>query len=162
MHPLRKLATLSIREWRYLLHAQLVLLWAQLLVWIRPLGGLVDSTPLAASGAAGGMAAPPPAAASAAHASAVGELPRQLALGVSRAAAYGVFRPLCLVRSVALSRLLDRYGVHGSRIRVGVRWVNGQFTAHAWVEYQGEVLGDDVAHVSGFADLSEVRVLKWS
>ena len=166
--PARKLATLSAAQWRYLLHAQGALLWAQALVWVRPLGRLVDSSsagavaPTAAGGrpqAAGGRpqaddgGGPPPP---------VGELPRQLALGVRRAAAYGVFRPLCLVRSVALSRMLEHYGIHGSRIRVGVRWADGQFAAHAWVEYHGQVLGDDEEHVSRFADLSEVRVLKWS
>jgi hypothetical protein len=81
---------------------------------------------------------------------------------VRRAAAYGLFRPLCLVRSVALNRMLDQYGFHGSRIRVGVRLVDGKFAAHAWVEYEGQVLGDDVEHVRGFEELSDVRLLKWS
>lgn len=158
LHPTAKLATLSLSQWRHLFHAQFALLAAQALVWMRPLGRLVDSAPsdpLAGSSAASvgevSAAATPP----------LGDLPVQLALGVRRAAAYGVFRPLCLVRSVALNRMLERHGIHGSRIRVGVRLVDGSFAAHAWVEYQGHVLGDEVEHVSNFADLSDVRVMKW-
>jgi hypothetical protein len=164
LHPGRKLATLGVAEWRYLLHAQFALLWAQGLVWLRPLGRLVDSTPASAANAAAtaGEAGVPAERAPAVGAAPVPEVPRQLALGVRRAAAYGVFRPLCLARSVALNRLLDRYGYPGSRIRVGVRWVDGKFAAHAWVEYQGQILGDDVEHVNRFADLGDVRVLKWS
>lgn len=164
----RKVAALRVREWRYLLHAQFALLWAQTLVWRRPLGGLVDSAPSVAPSAG---EAPGGAATNAESTDPTGrrpaaiapdEMPRQLALAIRRAAAYGVFRPLCLVRSVALHRMLEFYGFPGGRIRVGVRWVGGKFAAHAWVEYEGQVLGDDVEHVNRFADLSEVRVLKWS
>jgi hypothetical protein len=171
LHSARKLATLPIAEWRYLLHAQFNLLWAQALVWVRPLGGLVDSSeapgaPAVKGGArAEGVGVPAAGGTGAAAVPAsmpADALPRHLALGVRRAAAYGVFRPLCLVRSVALNRMLDQYGFHGSRIRVGVRLVDGKFAAHAWVEYEGQVLGDDLEHVSGFAELSDVRLLKWS
>ena len=166
-HLTRKLATLSFTEWRYLVQAQLALLWAQALVWVRPLGRLVDSAPAGGTSAANGTPRGDetpgrPALGERAGVPPLDPTARQLALSIRRAAAYGVFRPLCLVRSVALSRMLEGHGFHGSRIRVGVQWVNGRFAAHAWVEYDGHVLGDDVEHVSRFADLSEVRVLKWS
>jgi hypothetical protein len=166
LHSARKLATIDGSEWGYLFKAQGALLWAQALVWVRPTGQLVNSEPDRADAA--GAALPSPAAAPALPTLAAtapnGEpdVAQKLALGVRRAAAYGLFRPLCLVRSVALNRLLERHGVHGSRIRVGVRFVGGEFTAHAWVEHEGRVLGDDVEHVSRFASLSDVRVLKWS
>ena len=169
LHAVRKLATIDAAEWRYLLKGQAALLWAQALVWVRPVGELVHSEP-GASGAAG--AEPGPAAAPAGTAAvpwaapagspARSDVAAQLALGVRRAAAFGLFRPLCLVRSVALNRLLERHGVHGSRIRVGVRLVDGRFAAHAWVEHDGRVLGDDVEHVRRFVHLSEVQVMRWS
>jgi len=163
-HFSQKIAGMRGAEWRNLLVAQFALLWAQALVWVRPLGQLVDAGPDRAT-------APTPADQPGA-AQAVAEVPplspeqlaraQGLALGVRRAAAYGVFRPLCLVRSVALNRLLDRNGIRGSRIRVGVRWAAGEFSAHAWVEHGSQVLGDDVDHVNRFASLSDVRLLKWS
>lgn len=82
-----------------------------------------------------------------------------LALAVGRAAEFGVFRPLCLVRAVALNRVLERHGIKGSRVRVGVRMRNGRFAAHAWVEYGDRVLGDNEAHVGSFVELSEVRLV---
>jgi hypothetical protein len=82
-----------------------------------------------------------------------------LALAVGRAAENGVFRPLCLVRAVALNRVLERHGIKGSRVRVGVRMRNGRFAAHAWVEYGDRVLGDSEAHVGSFVELSEVRLV---
>ena len=88
-------------------------------------------------------------------------LPRAeaLALAVGRAAEFGVFRPLCLVRAVALNRVLERHGITGSRVRVGVRMRNGRFAAHAWVEYGDRVIGDNEAHVGSFVELSEVRLV---
>jgi hypothetical protein len=83
----------------------------------------------------------------------------RLALGVTRAAAYGVFRPLCLVRAVALHGLLERHGMPGSEVRVGVRWTEGKFAAHAWVEYGGAVLGDQESHVREFAELEDLQMV---
>ena len=141
----RKLATLSPREWRDLLQAQLTLLWAQLLVWTRPTGRLVSH------------ATQPPAEPAAA--TPIDPRAFSLALAVSRAAEYGIFRPLCLVRAVALERLLEFHGIRGSRIRIGVRMRGGRFAAHAWVEYGDQVLGDDEGHVSSFAELTDVRLV---
>jgi hypothetical protein len=78
---------------------------------------------------------------------------RRIALAVNRAATYGLFRPLCLARSMALRRLLTEDGIEGASIRVGVQVRRGRFVAHAWVEYGGEVVGDDPATVSRYAPL---------
>lgn len=148
---LRKLTRLSRREWADLLEAQFALLLAQFRVWTRPTGRLVShSSP---SAAAEQQASPIVADAPAEQRA------EALALAVGRAAEFGVFRPLCLVRAVALNRVLERHGITGSRVRVGVRMRNGRFAAHAWVEYRDRVLGDDEAHVGSFAELSEVRLV---
>jgi hypothetical protein len=53
----------------------------------------------------------------------------------------------CLYRSLTLWWLLRRQGLDCD-LRIGVARGRGPFTAHAWVEYQGRVLGDseDVHH----------------
>ena len=148
---LRKLTRLSPREWADLLEAQLALLLAQFRVWTRPTGRLVShSSPSATE-----SSSPPipdldgP----------TGTRAEALALAVGRAAEFGVFRPLCLVRAVALNRVLERHGITGSRVRVGVRMRNGRFAAHAWVEYGDRILGDNEAHVGSFVELSEVHLV---
>jgi len=149
---LHKLATLSPREWVDLLQAQVALLAAQVLVWTRPTGRLV-------SHAAG---VPAEAALSPEQApveSAVMRRAQQIGLAVSRAGDYGIFRPLCLVRAVAVHRMLEGHGIRGSRIRIGVRMRRGRFGAHAWVELGGCVVGDSEEHVGSFAELSEVHLV---
>lgn len=83
---------------------------------------------------------------------------RRIALAVNRAAAFGVFRPKCLVRSRALRKMLDAAGIAGAQVRVGVQLTDGRFRAHAWVEYAGEVVGDDPAAVARFVPMPDIRV----
>lgn len=140
-----KLRRLTPGEWRDMLSAQLALLIAQLRVWTLAQGRLTTPS---------GDPAPPVSPS-------VAEIPkaRNLALAVSRAATFGVFRPACLVRSVALCRLMERRGIHHGIVRVGVVMRGGRFHAHAWVEYAGEVLGDDPLSVSDYETLPGVNVL---
>jgi len=54
------------------------------------------------------------------------------------------FKPvLCLQRSVAATRLLRRYGIHG-RLVIGYR--PSPFFSHAWVEVDGRVVNDSPAY----------------
>jgi transglutaminase superfamily protein len=137
----RKIVGLSLRDWAELIQAQRALLVARGIVRNRPVGSL--ATPAETS---------PPAD--------PGRLPeaRRLALAVVRAARFGVFRPQCLVRSVALSRLLEDRGISGALVRVGVRRTNGAFSAHAWVELAGETLGDADDHVGSFVPMTNLDV----
>ena len=150
-----KLGVVRGADWRHLAEGQLALLWAQGLVWVRPQGELTGTR----NRGAAPSAAPAGAAAPAEVTPERMALARRIALGVTRAAAYGVFRPLCLVRAVALNALLERHRIHGSEVRVGVKRVAGKFEAHAWVEYGGVVLGDEEGHVRAFAELEELRML---
>lgn len=140
-HIAKKLATLSAREWLDLFQAQWALAAAQLTVRSRPVGTLAT----AATGAVSADPARMPEA-------------RRLALAVVRAARFGVFRPQCLVRSVALSRMLEKRGIEGAMVRVGVRRQDGEFLAHAWVEYAGQILGDADDHVGAFVPLTNLEV----
>ena len=140
-HLARKLATLSVSEWRELLQAQWALLVAQATLRRQPVGEL----------------ATPAAGAKDVNVARMAEA-RRLALAITRAARFGVFRPQCLARSIALSRMLNERGIQGALVRVGVRRADGQFLAHAWVELAGETLGDADEHVGSFVPLTNLDV----
>jgi len=140
-HIARKLLALSFRDWVELTQAQRALLAARGMVRNRPIGSLATPT-------VGNPPADP------------ARLPeaRRLALAVVRAARFGVFRPQCLVRSVALSQMLADRRIPGALVRVGVRRKNGEFLAHAWVELAGETLGDADDHVGSFVPMTNLDV----
>jgi hypothetical protein len=141
---LPRLAQLGWRELRELWRAQCALIFAQLLVWSRPVGRLIVCE---------------------ASSTAVAELPgpaddllvEQIARALDRAARLGLFRPRCLVRALALHRSLEVRRVRGSIIRIGVRPSGELLLAHAWVEYRGRVLIDPAVAVSKFATLTAAR-----
>src|SRR6185312_10324780 len=92
---LQRLVTLGPRDWAELVQAQGALIWAQVLVWMRPTGRLVSSDQAPASTEAPAMDPRAP----------------RLALAVGRAAENGLFRPLCLVQAVALHQMLEHRGI---------------------------------------------------
>jgi hypothetical protein len=141
---LSRLASLSAGERRDLLRAQVALLRAQLDIWTRPQGKLVTPQHVPA-------AVPDERAQTAA---------RRLARAVTHVARLGVFRPNCLVRALALSRLLERENVPGWYLRIGVRERTGRFEAHAWVELGAEVLADSSEHVASFERLADMRAVR--
>jgi hypothetical protein len=145
MRRLRKLARLSGSDWADLLEAQVTLAGAQLAVWTRPRGRFVAR-----------VAALPGQIPSAAETA----LARRLELAVGRAAEHGVFRPACLVRSLALKRMLVRRGLDWARLRIGVRLESDKLAAHAWVELGELVLGDHDTHVQRYDELTELDVLR--
>lgn len=142
---LARLRRLSRSEWGDLLRAQAYLIAAQVLVWTRPIGTLVVHASAEEAASADGHFASEPNAS-------------RLAVAIRRVADHGLLRPRCLVRAVALNCMLERHGVRGSRIRIGVRIDEGRFAAHAWVELGGRVLGDFVEHTGGFTPLLDGRV----
>jgi hypothetical protein len=143
-HRLRKLRSLGAGELAWLLRAQAMLLWAAVVVRTRPAGRLISARVVRSA---------EPAVTDVRR-----EEARRIAQAVRRAADHGVFRPACLVRSVALQRMLQFRGISGSRIHIGVSLEGGQFVAHAWVEWGGQVLGDVPAYVQTFAPLCDVDV----
>ena len=140
-HIARKFLSLSARDWAELVRAQWELLVAQGMVRNRPIGAL--ATPASQAVPADPTRLPEA---------------KRMALAVVRAARFGVFRPQCLARSVALSRMLEQRGITGALVRVGVRRRNGEFLAHAWVELAGETLGDADDHVGSFVPLTNLDV----
>jgi hypothetical protein len=145
-----RLARQDSAEWSDLLQAQKALVIAQLLVWTRPVGRFVEDVRRFSPGVQEPIS----------RSSITWRDALRTALAVRRAADNGLIRPKCLVRAVALSRMLDQRGIAGSRVRIGVRRTDGVFSAHAWVELGQHVLGDDVRNVSSFAQLLDVSVVK--
>jgi hypothetical protein len=137
-----KLRALGWQEWKDLFRAQVQLARAQHDMKTRPTGDMVSDDPTP-----GGPATP-----------ARIDDARRIALAVSRAAQFGVFRPKCLVRSMALRRMLSDSGIGGAQVRVGVQVTHGRFVAHAWVEYGGQVVGDDPVAVSRYLPLTGIQV----
>jgi hypothetical protein len=46
----------------------------------------------------------------------------------------------CLTKALTAQKLLKKYG-YSSQIKIGVgKNINGEFEAHAWVEYDGKVV----------------------
>jgi hypothetical protein len=58
---------------------------------------------------------------------------------VAAAARYGLGRPTCLAKSLALWHLLQKQNV-ATQLRIGVNKADGKFEAHAWVEHDGMAL----------------------
>lgn len=138
MRLVRRLLTLSAREWRDLLAAQWSLWQAQWALRRRPTGALLED-----------WSAGPPASGATADPR---QLPRAREIGdaVRRVALHGITRPQCLARSLAITTLLEREGIAGAIVRIGVRPDDARIAAHAWVEFSGEIVGDSRAHVRGF------------
>lgn len=149
--------------------AQIALLRALARVRTRPVGSLVTAGAPAENGrheaAASGATGEPSRSDRAARRILV----QRLELALARAARRGLFRPTCLVRSLALADLLGRHGLKGAEIRIGVRqpWgeaagaqaTTGSLEAHAWVELDGTILGDDPRQARRFTPLGGVRTV---
>lgn len=143
-----KLRALSPADWRDILAAQVALVRAQLEVWTRARGNL----PIRAAELA--------PAVTPAREQMEDPVVTRIGRALGRAARYGVFRPTCLVRALALQRMLRRRGYPDSSVRVGVRRRSGggegALLAHAWVEYRGAVLADEEWRVRQFAELARL------
>ena len=126
--------------------AQLELLRAQVIVWRRPIGRLIAEPPRASEGTGSSSR------------NTRDQRVAGIATAVDRAARRGVFRPKCLVRSMALHRMLERSGIHGSVIRIGVRREGDALLAHAWVEHMGVTLIDSPRDVAVFSRLTDARL----
>lgn len=144
-----RVARLPASDWRAVAEAQWRLLAAQLLLWRRPIGELVVTEATAEP-----APAPPTSIALPTWSIAL-----RAAVAVRRAAEQGIFRPRCLVRSIALTRMLEARGIRGSQIRIGVQGGSRDFAAHAWVELGGRVLGDAPRYVRSFVQVTTVRIV---
>ncbi len=143
MAVVRRLFTLTPREFGDLVLAQWYLLDALWTVRRRPKGELLR--PMSATPQASGVR----------HDARL----ERLAVAVDRMARFGLFRPTCLVRAVALERQIRRAQVGNAVVRVGVAQVAGKLLAHAWIELEGRVIGDELSNVRRFTPLHDFSAL---
>lgn len=68
-------------------------------------------------------------------------------------------RPLCLIRSLTLSRILRRRHID-ARMRLGVRKETDKVAAHAWLEVADDIVNDDRDHCSEYAVLETADALR--
>jgi hypothetical protein len=59
---------------------------------------------------------------------------------------------------MAIQRRLNDEGIHGAFLRVGVGRRDGAFVAHAWIELDGRVIGDEPTVVQMYTALDGVSV----
>lgn len=84
---------------------------------------------------------------------------RELALALERSMEYGPFRFRCLVRALALRRMLEEEGIEGGAVRIGVRRDGTEeFAAHAWVELDGAPLLESPGLLEAYTPLPELDV----
>ncbi|MEE4379426.1 MAG: lasso peptide biosynthesis B2 protein [Candidatus Competibacteraceae bacterium] len=75
---------------------------------------------------------------------------RRMAWLVAITARFGPYRAACLVRSLTLQFLLRCRGLD-CQLRIGARHNDGQFEAHAWVVFNGQVINDQADVESRFS-----------
>lgn len=139
----RKLLREGPGGWLNLAEAQVWIVWAGLLVRLMPRGRLVSPSrePTPPS---------PPIGAT--------ETVDRLALAVGRVCRHGAVRAECLVRSIALQRMLRAHGIRGAQVCLGIRNRGGELQSHAWVEWGGRVIGDEPRHVRTFTKLDALSI----
>lgn len=129
MSTFYELASLSWREWRYLIQAAMLLPFIRLALrgwgFRRVYGLLLRAAPIRSDRSASFSDVE------------IASLVRM----VDVAASHGIVRAHCLPRSLAAWWMLRRQGV-ASEIRIGVNQQENVFQAHAWVERNGVILND--------------------
>ena len=131
----RSLGRLSLAEWGVLAEAYFTVAGFETLRRLMPVRWLLPRRP------APGAPAP----------ETTRERLKRLAWLVDVAANRQPWRVRCLTRSLALGRMLRRRGVP-AEVRIGVRR-GEELQAHAWVEWQGEVLHDPDQQTESYAVL---------
>lgn len=131
-------------EWARLLEAQFWILWAGVRVRFLPRGRLVTAVP-PRSGEDGAN----PKDRQRVH---------RIETSLVRVARRGLGRPACLVRSMALERMLRAHGVAPTRVRFGVRQREGTFESHAWVEWGDRIVGDDLRHIRSYTPIDDLAL----
>jgi hypothetical protein len=89
----------------------------------------------------------------------VGRLAR-VALAVDRVSRFGIIHPTCLVRAIALERMIHRVDAGPAVVRVGVLPGGQTLAAHAWIELDGRVVGDEPSFIRRFVPLSDFSAMR--
>jgi len=85
------------------------------------------------------------------------EASRHIAYLVTVASSYGLYHPGCLRRSLLIWWLLRRRGIQ-TDLRIGVKKLEGQLYAHAWIRLGDEIINDGVEVERAFSAFSDLPV----
>ncbi len=77
-----------------------------------------------------------------------------LMIAINRARRNHLYPMTCLRGALALQKMLAERGV-ASDLRIGVRKEAGQLNAHAWLEYQGKMIGEAEKITEKFSTLEK-------
>lgn len=80
----------------------------------------------------------------------IASLIRRLMVAVDRARYNHLYPMTCLRRALTLQKLLAKRGI-AVELKIGVRKQDGQLSAHAWLEFQGQPLGEAETITETFA-----------
>jgi hypothetical protein len=89
------------------------------------------------------------------------EAAKRVSEAVHRVSRNVPFEAACLVRSLAIQRMLVERGLDPGNIKIGVHWSDDGFEAHAWVEQGDKIIGDTRAYVSRFTPVTDVTTVKF-
>ena len=64
-----------------------------------------------------------------------------LKIAVDRASYHHLYPMTCLRRALTLQKMLAQRNI-ATELKIGVQKTSGQFSAHAWLEFQGQPLGE--------------------
>jgi hypothetical protein len=76
---------------------------------------------------------------------------------VSVASRYGLYHATCLRRSLLIWWWLRRMGIQ-TELRIGVKKVDGQLYAHAWIKLGNEIVTDDTDVERSFSAFNDLPV----
>ncbi len=141
-HSLQVARAFSWKDWLVLLEAWWSLWAISFSLWRKSLKHVEDSTHE--------MSSKPAFTANSAN------LARHLRDLIGYASRLHVLPMTCLVRALALQRLLARRDIP-SLVRIGANKSDGNFQAHAWLEVDGQTIGEPEDIVEKFKILSAVK-----
>jgi hypothetical protein len=141
LRKLRNASRLSPTDWQFLLQAWVWLLFFDLGLRMRPFLELQAFASRPAS-----HPAPPPEQTE--------NLIRSLRTAVDHARFNHLYPMTCLRRALTLQKMLAHRGL-ATELKIGVRKEYRQFSAHAWLEYQGKPLGEPERITEQYAALEK-------
>jgi hypothetical protein len=140
---LRSARRLSASDWRVLARAWYLLLLADVGLRVLPFRRVQRGVPPAADVLVG-------------PSEEIAATLRRLRQLVDMAARNHLYPMTCLRRALVLQRMLAQRGI-ATKLEIGVRKEAGALAAHAWLEYDGQPIGQPEAIAARYAPLATVR-----
>lgn len=142
LHKLRKASRLSLAEWSFFLQAWFWLLFFDLGLRTR---SFPDLQAFAAR----------PSSRRATPSESREDIIHVLSTAVDRARYNHLYPMTCLRRALTLQKLLAQRGIP-VELKIGVRKEDGLLLAHAWIQYQGKIVGEPERITETYSALQKI------